>query len=145
MCAGEVPVPACEAMQADEQLGGRMLEILLRGVSTRQYKAVLLDMASTVGGAFQRQPRSERGQRARAAPAKKFFETGMYTLDSRDSEKRNRAKEVLAEAARVSGMLTTAALQHPLRQIEEHPFTQFLVAIWHWPVKEVSPAAVSGA
>src|SRR2546427_10140705 len=33
---GEVPVPAYEAMQADGKLGSRMLEILLRGVSTRQ-------------------------------------------------------------------------------------------------------------
>ncbi len=46
---GEVPVPAYEAMQADDRLGSRMLEILLRGVSTRQYKNVLPEMASTVG------------------------------------------------------------------------------------------------
>ena len=38
---GEVGVPAYQAMQADDGLGGRMLEILLRGVSTRQYQAVL--------------------------------------------------------------------------------------------------------
>src|SRR3989440_10231569 len=46
---GEVPVPAYEAMQADGKLGSRMLEILLRGVSTRQYRAVLPEMAETVG------------------------------------------------------------------------------------------------
>jgi transposase-like protein len=46
---GEVPVPAYEAMQQDGRLGGRMLEILLRGVSTRQYKHVLPEMAETVG------------------------------------------------------------------------------------------------
>jgi putative transposase len=46
---GEVPVPAYEAMQRDRQLGSRMLEILLRGVSTRQYQAVLPEMAETVG------------------------------------------------------------------------------------------------
>ncbi len=46
---GEVPVPAYEAMQRDGQLGSRMLEILLRGVSTRQYKLVLPEMAQTVG------------------------------------------------------------------------------------------------
>lgn len=46
---GEVPIPAYQAMQADDKLGSRMLEILLRGVSTRQYKAVLPEMASTVG------------------------------------------------------------------------------------------------
>lgn len=46
---GEVPVPAYEAMRSEEKLGGRMLEILLRGVSTRQYRAVLPEMAETVG------------------------------------------------------------------------------------------------
>jgi transposase-like protein len=46
---GEVAVPAYEAMRRDRKLGGRMLEILLRGVSTRQYRAVLPKMAETVG------------------------------------------------------------------------------------------------
>ena len=46
---GEVPVPAYEAMRRKEELGSRMLEILLRGVSTRQYRAVLPEMAETVG------------------------------------------------------------------------------------------------
>lgn len=46
---GEVTIPAYAAMQADGRLGGRMLEILLRGVSTRQYQAVLPEMAETVG------------------------------------------------------------------------------------------------
>ena len=46
---GEVPIPAYEAMRRDGKLGGRMLEILLRGVSTRQYKHVLPQMAETVG------------------------------------------------------------------------------------------------
>jgi len=46
---GEVPLPAYEAMRSEERLGGRMLEILLRGVSTRQYRAVLPEMAETVG------------------------------------------------------------------------------------------------
>jgi putative transposase len=46
---GEVPVPAYEAMQAEGELGARMLEILLRGVSTRQYAQVLSEMAATVG------------------------------------------------------------------------------------------------
>ncbi len=46
---GEVPLPAYEAMRRDEALGSRMLEILLRGVSTRQYEAVLPAMAETVG------------------------------------------------------------------------------------------------
>lgn len=45
----EVPIPAYEALRSNEQLSGRMLEILLRGVSTRQYRAVLPEMAETVG------------------------------------------------------------------------------------------------
>ncbi len=35
---GEVPIPAYEALRRDDALGNRMLEILLRGVSTRQYR-----------------------------------------------------------------------------------------------------------
>lgn len=46
---GEVPIPAYEALRQEEKLGSRMLEILLRGVSTRQYRAVLPEMAETVG------------------------------------------------------------------------------------------------
>jgi putative transposase len=45
----EVPIPAYEAMQHDGRLGSRMLEILLRGVSTRQYQKVLPEMVSTAG------------------------------------------------------------------------------------------------
>ena len=46
---GEVPIPAYEAMRQDGRLGSRMLEILLRGVSTRQYGKVLPQMAETAG------------------------------------------------------------------------------------------------
>lgn len=46
---GEVPIPAYQAMRGEANLGSRMLEILLRGVSTRQYRAVLPEMAETVG------------------------------------------------------------------------------------------------
>jgi putative transposase len=45
---GEVPIPAYEAMQ-DAGLGQRMLDVLLRGISTRQYAEVLPEMASTCG------------------------------------------------------------------------------------------------
>ncbi len=46
---GEVRIPAYEAMRQGEKLSSRMLEILLRGVSTRQYRKVLPEMAETVG------------------------------------------------------------------------------------------------
>jgi putative transposase len=45
----EAPVPAYEAMRDDTSLGGRMLEILMRGVSTRKYATVLPRMAETAG------------------------------------------------------------------------------------------------
>jgi transposase-like protein len=46
---GEVEVPAYQALQTTSSLAARMLDILLRGVSTRQYERVLPDMAETVG------------------------------------------------------------------------------------------------
>ena len=45
----EVEVPAYQAMQNGEQMGARMLDILMRGVSTRNYKEVIPTMAETVG------------------------------------------------------------------------------------------------
>jgi len=46
---GEVEVPAYQALQTNSTLASRMLDILLRGVSTRQYQQVLPEMAQTVG------------------------------------------------------------------------------------------------
>jgi len=45
----EVTVPAYEALRRNPQLGRRMFGALLRGVSTRQYREVLPQMAHTVG------------------------------------------------------------------------------------------------
>lgn len=45
----EVEVPAYAAMRDQEQMGARMLDTLLHGVSTRNYKAVIPEMAETVG------------------------------------------------------------------------------------------------
>jgi putative transposase len=45
----EVGIPAYIAMQNQPRLGGRMLDILMSGVSTRQYKSVIPEMADTVG------------------------------------------------------------------------------------------------
>ncbi len=45
---GEVAIPAYEAMQ-DARLGQRMLDLLLRGISTRQYAYVLPEIADTCG------------------------------------------------------------------------------------------------
>ena len=46
---GEVDVPAYRTMQTNSRLGQRMLEILMAGISTRQYEKVLPAMAETVG------------------------------------------------------------------------------------------------
>jgi len=45
----EVAIPAYEAMVMNSRLGSRILEILMKGVSTRKYKDILPDMADTVG------------------------------------------------------------------------------------------------
>jgi putative transposase len=45
----EEAIPAYEALQRDSRLGARILEILMAGVSTRQYRTVLPAMAETVG------------------------------------------------------------------------------------------------
>jgi transposase-like protein len=47
--ATEVEIPAYEAMRKDGKLADRMLEILMRGVSTRNYREVLPEMADQVG------------------------------------------------------------------------------------------------
>ena len=46
---GEVEVPAYEALRTQGKLAGRMMDILLHGVSTRRYEKVLPAMAESVG------------------------------------------------------------------------------------------------
>jgi putative transposase len=45
----EVEIPAYAAMRTHSRIGSRMLDILMRGVSTRNYAQVLPEMAETVG------------------------------------------------------------------------------------------------
>jgi transposase-like protein len=45
----EVEIPAYAAMHNQPRLSARMLDILMRGVSSRQYKGVIPQMADTVG------------------------------------------------------------------------------------------------
>jgi transposase-like protein len=45
----EVPLPAYEAMRKNTGVAEKMMSILARGVSTRDYKGALRDMAGTVG------------------------------------------------------------------------------------------------
>ena len=76
---GEVPIPAYEAMRREEKLGGRMLEILLRGVSTRQYRAVLPEMAETVG--FSRSSVSREAVEASEEELKRMCERRLEELE----------------------------------------------------------------
>ncbi len=46
--SSEVEIPAYAAMRTHSRVGQRILEILMRGVSTRNYKQVLPEMAETV-------------------------------------------------------------------------------------------------
>ena len=46
---GEVEIPAYTALQADQPLADRMLELVLQGVSTRKYETVLPALADQVG------------------------------------------------------------------------------------------------
>ena len=46
---GEVEIPAYTALQADQRLADRMLELVLHGVSTRKYETVLPAMSDQVG------------------------------------------------------------------------------------------------
>ncbi len=45
----EVPIPAYEAMKSDDGLGEQVLNVMMRGVSTRNYKEILTDACDCVG------------------------------------------------------------------------------------------------
>lgn len=76
---GEVPIPAYEVMRSDKKLGSRMLEILLRGVSTRQYRAVLPEMAETAG--VSRSSVSREAMEASAEELRRLCERRLEELD----------------------------------------------------------------
>jgi transposase-like protein len=65
----EVPIPAYEALNDVELTGRRVLEILLRGVSTRNYAEVLPQMAESVG-----MSRSSVSREAKVASEKELKE-----------------------------------------------------------------------
>jgi len=75
---GEVEIPAYGAMREFE-VGQRMLEILLRGVSTRAYGKVLPAMAETVG--ISRSSVSRQAILASEASLKKFHERRWDEVD----------------------------------------------------------------
>jgi transposase-like protein len=45
----EVAIPAYEAMKSDDRLGDQVLNVMMRGVSTRNYKEILPDACDCVG------------------------------------------------------------------------------------------------
>ncbi|MFG0314762.1 MAG: IS256 family transposase [Phycisphaerales bacterium] len=47
--AGEVAIPAYQALREHPEAGAKVLETLLRGVSTRNYKRVIREMSDTAG------------------------------------------------------------------------------------------------
>ena len=80
---GEVPIPAYQAMRQEEKLGSRMLEILLRGVSTRQYRAVLPEMAETVGvsrSSVSREAMEASEEELRQLCERRFEELGLLVI-----------------------------------------------------------------
>ena len=46
---GEVSIPAYEAMREDSRLAGKIWDTMMRGVSTRNYSAILPDACEVVG------------------------------------------------------------------------------------------------
>ena len=80
---GEVPVPAYEAMRGSNRLGARMLEILMRGVSTRNYRRVLPEMAETVGvskSAVSREFVEASAEELRSLAERNFKDTDLLVL-----------------------------------------------------------------
>jgi len=69
---GEVPVPAYESMQDEGEMSERMHEILMRGVSSRNYESVIGEMADSVG--VKKSSVSKRFIKASALAMKKLCE-----------------------------------------------------------------------
>jgi hypothetical protein len=72
---GEVAIPAYEAMQ-ENGLSERVLDVLMRGISTRQYAEVLPEMASTCGVSKSNVSReaAEAGEEARQELLERRFD-----------------------------------------------------------------------
>jgi transposase-like protein len=80
---GEVPVPAYEAMQAEGALRTKLGEILLCGVSTRQYQRVVPEMATSCGiskSSVSRQFRAASAAKLRALGERRFEELDLLVI-----------------------------------------------------------------
>ena len=65
---GEVPIPVYQSLQQGGSLGAHIYDLLLRGVTTRNYKHVLREMAETVGV-------------SKSSVSREFVETSAEKLD----------------------------------------------------------------
>lgn len=80
---GEVAVPAYEALQENGATAERMMGALLRGVSTRQYEAVLPEMAETVGvsrSSISRQAIESSAEQLRLLQERRWDETELLAI-----------------------------------------------------------------
>jgi len=75
----EVSIPAYEAMLMNSRLGSRILEILMKGISTRKYKDILPEMAETVGVS-----KSQISREFIAASEKEFQQLCERRFDEKD-------------------------------------------------------------
>jgi len=75
----EVSIPAYEALVTNSRLGSRILEILMKGVSTRKYKEILPQMADTVGVS-----KSQISREFMASSEKQFKQLCERRFDERD-------------------------------------------------------------
>jgi putative transposase len=76
----KLPFPLTRAMRSEEALGRRMLEILLRGVSTRQYAQVLPAMAETAGVSRSSVSREAVGAKLKQLCERRFDEVELLIL-----------------------------------------------------------------
>ena len=95
---GEVEIPAYTALQADQRLADRMLELVLRGVSTRKYETVLPAMADQVGVS-----KSEVSRETIEAGTRVLKELVERDLSELDPLPHQRAVESLRERAGARG------------------------------------------
>jgi len=75
----EVSIPAYEAMLMNSRLGSRILEILMKGISTRKYKDILPEMAETAGVS-----KSQISREFIAASEKEFQQLCERRFDEKD-------------------------------------------------------------
>lgn len=73
---GEAPILAYETMRGEERLGSQMPQILLRRVSTRQYRTQLPEMVETLGAS-----RSSVSRKASEASTEELKRVGERRLE----------------------------------------------------------------